>query len=225
MKKFNSRIYLYVAIVGLLLIAGLVVFHLMTSVSKSDNTVYLFIDEDDTQDSVLVKLQPLTAPAGMASLSALLRHSDYSQHVRSGRYAIEPGDNPITVFRRLKNGQQSSFNLTIPEVRTMDRLAAVLGQKLMLDSATIADALYSQETCQHYGYDTTTIAAMFVPNTYDVYWNMSTDKLLERMQKEHDRFWEGEREARQRRCSSPRWRFVRWPASSTRRRQTTPRNR
>ena len=35
---------------------------------------------------------------------------------------------------------------------------------------------------------------MFVPNTYDVYWNMSMDALLERMQKEHDRFWDGERE-------------------------------
>ncbi|MBE6261192.1 MAG: endolytic transglycosylase MltG [Prevotella sp.] len=196
MKKINSKVYLYVAIAGLVLIAGLVAYHLMSPVAKGDSTVYLYIDDNDTQDSVLVKLQPLTSTSGMASLSALLRHSSYSDHVRSGRYAIEPGDGPVTVFRRLKNGQQSSFNLTIPEVRTMDRLAAVLGQKLMLDSAAIADALYSQETCQHYGYDTTTIAAMFVPNTYDVYWNMGVDKLLERMQKEHDRFWQGEREAK-----------------------------
>ena len=196
MKKISSRVYLYVATVGLALVAGLVAFHLLTSVSKSDSTVYLYIDDDDTQDSVFVKLQPLTSSAGLASLSALLRHSNYSEHVRSGRYVIEPSDGPITVFRRLKNGQQTSLNLTIPEVRTLDRLAAVLGQKLMLDSATIADALYSQETCQRFGYDTTTIAAMFVPNTYDVYWNMSTDRLLERMQREHDRFWQGEREAK-----------------------------
>ena len=196
MKTLDSRIYLYIATFGILMILALAAFYAFTPVSKSDEVQYLFIDDDDTQDSVLVKLQPLTAPAGLASLSTLLRHSDYSEHVRSGRYAIEPSDGPITVFRRLKNGQQSSFNLTIPEVRTLDRLAAVLGQKLMLDSATIADALYSQETCQQYGYDTTTIAAMFVPNTYDVYWNMSTDKLLERIQKEHDHFWQGEREAK-----------------------------
>ena len=196
MKKLNSKVYLYVAIAGLLLIAGLVAFHLLTSVSKSDDTVYLYIDDDDTQDSVLVKLQPLSSSAGLASLSTLLRHSNYSEHVRSGRYAIEPGDGPITVFRRLKNGQQTSFNLTIPEVRTMDRLAAVLGQKLMLDSATIAEALMSQETCQHLGFDTATIAAMFVPDTYEVYWNTTLDGLLERMQKEHDRFWQGERQAK-----------------------------
>ena len=102
MKKLNSKVYLYVALVGLVLVTGLVAYHLLTSVSKSDSTVYLYIDDDDTQDSVLVKLQPLSSTAGLTSLSALLRHSDYNEHVRSGRYAIEPGDGPITVFRRLK---------------------------------------------------------------------------------------------------------------------------
>ncbi|MDE6646831.1 MAG: endolytic transglycosylase MltG, partial [Prevotella sp.] len=57
-------------------------------------------------------------------------------------------------------------------------------------------ALYNEETCQWLGYDTCTISAMFVPNTYDVYWNMSVDELLTRMQKEHDRFWQGDREAK-----------------------------
>jgi UPF0755 protein len=72
----------------------------------------------------------------------------------------------------------------------------VLGKKLMLDSATIADALYSDEVCQKYGYDTCTVAALFVPNTYDVYWNMSMDALMQRMEKEHQHFWKGERETK-----------------------------
>lgn len=196
MKKFNSSVYLYVAIAGLLIIAGLVGFHLLAPVSKGEETVYVYIDDDDTMDSVLVKLKPLTASAGMTALSTIIRHSDYGEHIRTGKYAIQPGDGPFTLFRRLKNGQQTSFNLVIPEARTMERLAAILGQKLMIDSATIADALLSEEKCRQYGYDTTTIAAMFVPNTYDVYWNMSVDKLLERMQKENEHFWQGERDAK-----------------------------
>ena len=70
MKKLNSKVYLYVALVGLVLVTGLVAYHLLTSVSKSDSTVYLYIDDDDTQDSVLVKLQPLSSTAGLTSLSA-----------------------------------------------------------------------------------------------------------------------------------------------------------
>ena len=194
MKKFDSRIYLYVAAAGILLILGLVVFYILTPVSKSESVEYVYIDEDDTQDSVLAKILPLSRTSGFTGLSTLIRHSSYGDNIRTGRYAIEAKDGAVTVFRRLKNGQQTSMNLTIPEARTMDRLAALLSHKLMLDSATIAKALTSQETCQKYGYDTCTIAALFVPNTYDVYWNMSIDALLERMQKEHDRFWNGKRE-------------------------------
>ncbi len=194
MKKFDSRTYLYVAAIGMVLIIGLTAYYAFSGVSKLEDPQYLYIDDDDTQDSVLAKMSPTCHTAGMSALSTLLRHSDYGKHIRTGRYAINPGEGAVTLFRRLKNGQQSSMNLTIPEARTMDRLAALLAKRLMLDSATIASALTSQETCQRYGYDTATISAMFVPDTYDVYWNMSADGLLERMQKEHNRFWQGDRE-------------------------------
>lgn len=196
MKKFNSRAYLYIAAFGMILIIALTVYYAMTSVSDSDTVEYIYIDEDDTQDSVIAKIQPYANPIGMAGLKTIIRHSDYGKNIRTGRYAIEPSDGAITVFRRLKSGRQTSMRIVVPEVRTMDRLAGVLSHKLMLDSATIAEALTSEETCKHMGYDTCTIAAMFVPNTYDVYWNMSIEDLLERMKKEHDRFWKGDREAK-----------------------------
>ncbi len=196
MKKLNSRTYLYVAAAGLLLIIGLVVFYAFTPVSMADSTQYLYIDDDDTQDSVITHLRPMSHQAGLTGLSTMMRHSNYGKNICTGRYAIEPKAGAFALFRKLKNGQQARMHLTIPEVRTMDRLASVLGKKLMLDSATIANALYSQEVCQKYGYDTTTIAAMFVPNTYDVYWNMSIDGLMQRMEKEHQRFWQGSREAK-----------------------------
>ena len=196
MKKLNSRTYLYIAAVGFLLIIGLTVFYAFTPVSRADSTQYLYIDDDDTQDSVIMHLRPMCHTAGLTGLSSLLRHSSYGDNVRSGRYAIEPNEGAFALFRKLKNGQQASLRLTIPEVRTMNRLASVLGKKLMLDSTAIASALYSNEVCQKYGYDTCTVAAMFVPNTYDVYWNMSIDALMQRMEKEHNRFWHGDREAK-----------------------------
>ena len=176
MKKLDSRTYLYIALAGLVLILVLTVTYMLTPVSKADTTQYVYIDEDDTQDSVIAKVGAFSHTAGMTGLT------------------IEPSEGAFVVFRHLKNGRQTSMMLTIPEVRTMDRLAAVLAQKLMLDSATIATALTDQATCQELGYDTCTIAAMFVPNTYDIYWNVSLDKFLKRMQREHDRFWQGDRE-------------------------------
>ncbi|MBR2149815.1 MAG: endolytic transglycosylase MltG [Prevotella sp.] len=196
MKKFNSRTYLYIAAAGLVFIIVLTAYFLLAPFSTSDEVQYVYIDSDDTQDSVFAKLDPIAGNVGMAGFCNIARHTSYGENIRTGRYAISPGENAITVFRHLRNGAQSAIRLTIPESRTMDRLAAILGQKLMLDSATFANALLSEEMCQHYGYDTATVSAMFVPNTYEVYWNVSLDNFLERMQKEHDRFWEGKREAK-----------------------------
>ena len=196
LKSSNSKIYLIPALIGLLLVIGLPFYFFFRSVSTQEETHYIYIDRDDTQDSVIAKIKPIAHPASMAGLQTLLRHAGYSNHIKTGRYAIKSGEGAVTIYRHLKNGQQESLNLTIPEVRTMDRLAAVLGKKLMLDSAEVASALYSQDVCQQYGYDTCTIAAMFVPNTYDIYWNVSLDGLLERMQKEHDRFWNADRLAK-----------------------------
>ncbi len=196
MKKFNSRIYLYIAAAGMIVILALVAFFFLAPLSKSEEVQYLYIDADDNQDSVFTKLSPMANTIAMTGFTNLARHMDYGQRIRTGRYAIKPGENAIQVFRNLRNGHQESLHLTIPEVRTMERLAAVLSHKLMIDSATIADALLSQEVCHYYGYDTCTIAAMFVPNTYDVYWNTPIEKLMDRMQKEHDKFWEGKRESK-----------------------------
>lgn len=196
MKNFNSRAYLYIAGMGMILIITLTVYYAMTSVSDSESTEYIYIDDDDTQDSVIAKLQPYANPIGMAGLKTLLRHSDYKENIRTGRYAINPDDGAIAVFHRIKSGQQTTISMVVPEARTMERLAELLSKKLMIDSTTIINALKDEDVCHKLGYDTCNIAAMFVPNTYDMYWDVSVDELLQRMKKEHDRFWKGDREAK-----------------------------
>jgi len=192
--KINNAKYLLIAAATCL--AGIVVlgyYFFLTSFSASEQTEYVYVDEDDTVDSVLTKLRPVASEHGLTGFSTLIRHTDYAQEPRTGRYAVKPDESVLTVIRKMKNGQQEALKLTIPESRTMRKLAGVLGQKLMLDSAQIAAALIDNPYCQRWGYDTATIAALFVPNTYEVYWNTTLDHLMERMVKEHDAFWNEER--------------------------------
>lgn len=189
----KSKKYLYAALVGVLLIIGIGYYYFFAAFSKLERTEYVYIDDDDTQDSVFAKLDPIATDHGMAAFKTMARHGGYADHVRTGRYEINTSDGALKIFRHIRNGQQSSLSLTIPESRTMDMLAGALAKKLMLDNADVADALTSQEYCQKYGYDTATIAALFVPNTYDVYWNISLDKLMERMKKENKTFWNFQR--------------------------------
>ena len=193
MKKNVKKRYLIPAGACLVVIIAVVYYYFFAAMSASNETRYVYIDNDDTIDSVYTKLSEVSKASAMTGFKTLVRHSKYAGSIRSGRYAVRPGEGAFVVFRHLKNGLQSPVNLVVPSVRTMDRLAAELSKRLMIDSATIARALTDETVCRKYGYDTATIAAMFIPNTYDIYWNVSVDRLLDRMQKENRKFWNHER--------------------------------
>lgn len=197
MKTINARYYLIPAVVCLLIITGLVYYFFLTDFSKEAEKIqYVYIDDDDTLDSVCAKLKPTANDQSIAGFKCLARHSSYSNNIRSGRYAIKPTISTLNLFRELKNGHQEALMITIPESRTTERLAGVIARKLMLDSLALAISLQDNDFCKKWGYDTTTIACLFVPNTYEIYWNVTLDGFMERMQKEHDRFWNGERTAK-----------------------------
>lgn len=175
------------------MLAGLAYYYLFTSFTGRSESVYIYIDQDDNYDSLVHKLEPVAQRHCFHAFCNIARHSNLTRHVHTGRYEIKPSMGVLKVFRHMKNGMQSPLNLTIPSVRTMNDLAGTLGKKLMVDSAQLIKAFTNEECCREYGYDTTTIAALFIPNTYDIYWNISVSGLMERMQKENHKFWNEER--------------------------------
>ena len=193
MKKGLKKGYLVLAIGCLLVLFGIGYYYLLTPFSCKKTTTYLYIDADDNYDSLVTKLMPLASKHSYHAFCMLSRHSNLTKRVRTGRYAIEPSTSTFTLFRHIKNGMQTPVSLTVPSVRTMEDMAGVLGHKLQLDSTTLINALKDEAVCRKYGYDTTTIAALFIPNTYDVYWNITLDGLLERLQKENKNFWNVQR--------------------------------
>lgn len=193
MNFTKAKYYLMPAAICLIGMALLCYYYFLSSFSSKDTTQYLYIDNDDTADSIYVKLTPIGSTHSMTGLRTLIRHCNYEDNIITGRYAIEPNMSITRVFHMLKRGYQTPLNLTIPEVRTMELMAGALSHKLMLDSLTIVDSLRSPDFCQQLGYDTATIACVFIPNTYEVYWNTSLDVLMKRMKKEHDAFWTEER--------------------------------
>lgn len=192
----KAKYLLVAATLCLLGVIGLGYYFFMTKFSALEETQYIYVDDDDTIDSVLTKLRPIATEHGVAGFCTLIRHTDFAKQPRTGRYAIASDETTLNVFKKMKNGMQSAVKLTIPESRTMDKLASALSRRLMLDSAQIATALIDQPYCERWGYDTSTIAALFVPDTYEVYWNVTLDHFMERMMKEHDAYWNEERRAK-----------------------------
>ena len=194
MKKITSKRFIIPFIICVALILGVGYFYLFSSIAKGGKTHYLYIDNDDNIDSIYEKLDTITTSSGMAAFSMLARHSDYADNIIPGRYALESGMGAFRFLRNLKKGAETPLHLTIPSVRTMDKMAEVLGKKLLVDSLELQKAFSDPATCSRYGLDTLTIGCLFIPNTYDVYWTITTKELLDRMQKESRAFWNNERQ-------------------------------
>lgn len=187
MKKF---IYIILAAVVLLAIA---VFFLFARAGRNTETVYLMIDQDDNVDSVYQKLNNEAQPystLGLRTLNGLM-----SYEVRTGRYAVNPGMSMVQLFRNLRNHSQEPVRLVIPEVRTLNELAGRLSQKLMLDSLTLAKAFADAEVCRSVGQTPATMPVLFIPNTYEVWWDTSLENFLNRMKSERESFWTETRKA------------------------------
>lgn len=173
--------------------AGTVYYYLFAPQFGITQTTYIYIDRDDTVDSIFHKIEIAGKPQNMSGLRFLARHEDYAAHILTGRYAIRPNDNVRYLFRRLQLGYQTPVNLVIPSVRTTARLARNVARQLMIDSTEIARLLSDTAFCSRIGYTRETLPALFIPNTYEVYWNMSAEEFVKRMQKEHAAFWNEER--------------------------------
>ena len=156
-------------------------------VTPADDNTIIYIDNDDTPDSVWQK-------TGLGWKGDVINMVLPYKKVRTGRYDVGQDIPVLTLYRKLRNGQQDPIHLTIPASRTMEKLAGALSKKLMLDSLTLANALTDEAFCQKAGYSTATLPALFIPNTYEVYWDITLEGLIHRMQKENKAFWNDERE-------------------------------
>lgn len=190
---FSQRKYFISACGCVLIVVALMYYYLFSALSTKSTNQYVYIDNDDTVDSVITKLDRIANRHSISAFKTLVRHSSYAQNIREGRFEITPGNGAFTVFRKMKNGLQSPVNLTIPSVRTPEKLAEAVATKLMFNKAELINELNSDSVCKKYGYTKETIMCMFIPNTYSLYWNTPVSKFLDKMNEESKRFWTFER--------------------------------
>ena len=186
MKKQTTIILCAVAAVCVA--AGAMLWHDVTgSPFDIDEPAYVYVRPGTDADSVA---RQLTTEARARNLrgfrwaAALLGYTP-----RTGRYVVRPGESVLTVFRRLKRGQQEPVRLTIPSTRGLHRIAGVLGRRLMLDSAEVAAAFADTNFIATTGYTAATLPALFIPDTYEVYWDTPLDELMARLERENEAFW------------------------------------
>lgn len=196
MKKKRNTYYIIAGVIISLLIgiSGGTFYHYMFSpVFNIQETKYLYIDSNDNIDSVRNKIIETASPKSLLGFNLLTRYYKYDQQIKTGRYPINPSDNAKKMFRRLYSGWQSPVKLIVPSVRTIDRLTQALDRQLMINSEDLLKLLKDSAYIEGLGYNEVSLPCLFIPNTYEVYWDVSPEKLISRMQKEHKHFWNKER--------------------------------
>jgi UPF0755 protein len=157
-------------------------------------TKYVYIYEDEKNFETLCReLQDSIRCKRIQFFKLLAQFHTYPKNMRSGRYAIEPGASNTAVLNRLRRGQQEPVHLTFNNLRLIGDLTDRLSKQLMITNDDLLSYLMDERYCESLGFTATTIKTMFIPNTYEVYWNISAEKLLERMKHEYETFWNNTR--------------------------------
>ena len=105
----------------------------------------------------------------------------YQEAVKPGAYEIAPNEANFSVIRRLKAGRQTPIKLTFNSFRTKKQLVEKLDQKLGFTAAQMLELLNDPQKTNSFGLDTANIVSLFIPDSYEVYWTIKPEALLEKM--------------------------------------------
>ena len=197
-KRNRKRIFIWIASITLLLMVAIAAFlySLVFKPIELTEEVYIYIDEKRDYETVVDQLKEKVELPNEDVFRLLADRMNYPNMVKTGRYAIEDGMTMPDLIRALRSGSQVPINLTFNNIRTMENLAGRLSSQLMADSISILDVLNDTSVAAKYGFNEQTFGSMFIPNTYEVYWDTNVESLIERMKREYDSFWNTERRAK-----------------------------
>ncbi|MDR2680469.1 MAG: endolytic transglycosylase MltG [Tannerella sp.] len=200
MKRTAKRVLYAGLIVTLVTVAAccaLAYYVLYMPVFSSSETKHVYIYEEDKDFGRLCEvLRDSARHRNVKEFELLAKLWKYPENMKPGYYAIEPDMNNRRLLNMLRRGRQVPVHLTFNNIRLISDLTDRLSEQLMLNSDDLLMLISDDDYCESIGFNTTTIKAMFIPNTYEVYWNISADRLMERMKREYEVFWTDSRRNR-----------------------------
>lgn len=121
---------------------------------------------------------------------------EYPDHVKSGKYRLEAGMNNRRLVNMLLAGLQEPVQFRFQNLRLRGQFAKSVETNLEPDSVEIMHYLQSDSVAASYGFDRENFFCMFIPNTYEFFWDTSVQAFFDRMNAEYEKFWNSERRAR-----------------------------
>ena len=151
----------------------------------------LYVYPDTGAEAVLDSLTDRAEARRRGSLERCAADIGLEEGLKPGKYVVKPDYTAAYVVRMLVNGWQTPQNLTLSgTIRSKGRLADIIGTQMMVDSASVVSALEDGDFLSRYGFTPETVFALFLPDTYQMYWTASVPEIFGRFKKEYDAFWQ-----------------------------------
>lgn len=132
----------------------------------------------------------------LVSFSFLSKLMSYDENIKPGLYYLEADMNNKDVIRLLRSGEQTPVNVTFNNARLIEDLGEKITKNLEMTPSDFLSYISRDSVQRSLGFDSLTIIGMFIPDTYQAYWNTSPSNLVSRMKKEYDNFWNDDRKAK-----------------------------
>ena len=153
---------------------------------------FLMIEDNMNFNDVRNKLIQDTILNDVLSFSVLSKAMKYNQNIKSGAYKIKSNMSNYSLIKMLRSGNQTPINISFNHARKIEDLAKIITKDLNITNDEFMEFINNKNN-DLYGFNTKNIMAMFLANTYEVYWNISIESLFNKMHSEYTKFWNKER--------------------------------
>ncbi len=196
--SITSKIFFSLALI-IVIASGVIGFNYYRkyfSPNVTENQEYLYIRTGSNMDDVLNTIKEGKIVKNISTFHRAALSMDYPKRVKPGRYKLEKGMSNRRLINMLKAGNQEPVKLRFQNLRLKNDFAKYIGEQLETDSVALLKLLDSSGYISKYGFNKDNIYTMFIPNSYEMYWNTSAEEFFKRMNGEYQKFWNSERKAK-----------------------------
>jgi len=171
------------------------IFFAKTILPKEDQCV-MFIPTGSSYSDVIDTLNSNLFIKNKLPFNWLAKKKKYPNLIKPGRYVV---NHPISIndlIDMLRSGNQSPVRVTFNNIRTMEQLAGRFEKQLETDSIDFMIFFSDLSNYSKDGFTKENIISIFIPNTYEFFWNTDANGIYTRMLREYSRFWTPDRIAK-----------------------------
>ncbi|SDV99544.1 endolytic transglycosylase MltG [Aequorivita viscosa] len=159
----------------------------------NNEVAHVFIPTNASMNEVMEEVGPLLKDK--ESFVLVANQKKYNTNIKAGHYIIAKGLDNNEIINTLRS-RNIPIDVKFNNQERLEDLAGNIANQIEADSVSLINAMRDPEFIKEVGLNEDTALSLYIPNTYEFYWNTSADQFRERMKKEYERFWNESRLAK-----------------------------